>query len=130
MQKRVSAFTLVELMIVVAIVSILLAVAIPNFLQFQIKYELREESERLKAVMEQYENGEYWPCSGEWKNVKGNFFTCDVVTISKGVHDLTIHYRNKDEDRPSWELMERIAGPDSYMKFTYLLGFQSSPPKP
>ena len=43
-------FTLIELMIVVAIIGILAAIAIPNFLRFQAKSKQSEAKTNLKAV--------------------------------------------------------------------------------
>jgi type IV pilus assembly protein PilA len=43
-------FTLIELMIVVAIIGILAAIAIPNFLKFQAKSKQSEAKTNLKAV--------------------------------------------------------------------------------
>lgn len=53
MIKRVRSrkgFTLIELMIVVAIIGILAAIAIPNFLKFQAKSKQSEAKTNLKAV--------------------------------------------------------------------------------
>src|SRR5512134_2969516 len=44
-------FTLIELMIVVAIIGILAAIAIPNFLKFQAKSKQSEAKTNLKAVL-------------------------------------------------------------------------------
>jgi len=48
--KGKSGFTLIELMIVVAIIGILAAIAIPNFLKFQAKAKQSESKTNLAAV--------------------------------------------------------------------------------
>jgi type IV pilus assembly protein PilA len=44
------AFTLIELMIVVAIIGVLAAIAVPNFLKFQCKAKTSEARTNLKAL--------------------------------------------------------------------------------
>ena len=49
-QHRESGFTLIELMIVVAIIGILSSIAIPNFTRFQAKAKQSEAKTNLKAM--------------------------------------------------------------------------------
>ncbi len=50
MLRNRKGFTLIELMIVVAIIGILAAIAIPNFLKFQAKSKQSEAKTNLKAI--------------------------------------------------------------------------------
>lgn len=49
-RKLHNGFTLIELMIVVAIIGILAAIAIPNFIKFQAKAKQSEAKANLKAI--------------------------------------------------------------------------------
>ncbi|MCU0701777.1 MAG: prepilin-type N-terminal cleavage/methylation domain-containing protein [Myxococcaceae bacterium] len=61
-------FTLIELMIVVAIIGILAAIAIPNFVKFQAKGKQSEANSNLKAIFSA-QKANYPQLQGYWSDI-------------------------------------------------------------
>ena len=95
-RKLARGFTLIELMIVVAIIGILAAIAIPNFLRFQARAKQSEAKANLKAYYTAAksrfaEDGTYVCGLCDWtpeKNYRYDYFVDGTVDITDSVKGL------------------------------------------
>ena len=108
--NRKGGFTLIELMIVVAIIGILAAIAIPNFLRFQLKAKSSEGKTNLAAIRTAEES--YYSEFGVY--VSSN---ASPTTIGKNqkVQFVNADGTNKGFDRLGWS-------PEGFVFFNYAVG--------
>ena len=86
-RRRAAAFTLIELLIVVAIIAILAAIAVPNFLTAQVRAKVAKvqaDFRNVAVAMESYytDNNEYPPALG------GAFFR-ELAPLTTPVNHMT-----------------------------------------
>jgi prepilin-type N-terminal cleavage/methylation domain-containing protein len=87
MFKKMKAFTLIELLIVVAIIAILAAIAVPNFMEAQTRSKVSRafsDMRSLKTALESYriDNNRYIPDRGEDEWQTWRLLTTPVSYIS------------------------------------------------
>ncbi|MDP3234602.1 MAG: prepilin-type N-terminal cleavage/methylation domain-containing protein [Myxococcales bacterium] len=107
MTKNKKGFTLIELMIVVAIIGILAAIAIPNFIKFQAKGKQAEANSNLKAVFSA-QKATFSPNNGYWSDIgaigfqpeRGNRYLYDLgassVTVAAGAQGACAQLQMRD----------------------------------
>jgi prepilin-type N-terminal cleavage/methylation domain-containing protein len=85
MPKR--AFTLIELLIVVAIIAIVAAIAVPNFLEAQTRSKIARAKADMATIATDWDSGLYGVTGllGEWKTYAS--LSTPVAFISAGPHD-------------------------------------------
>ena len=115
MKKNQKGFTLIELMIVVAIIGILAAIAIPNFLRYQLKSKTAEAKTNMGAIKTSQE---------AFKAERDYYATCAPNPIA-GV--------NADGAKQGWDVnagdgfSEIGFQPSSNVYYTYAVGIVGGP---
>ncbi|MBE2253665.1 MAG: prepilin-type N-terminal cleavage/methylation domain-containing protein [Myxococcus sp.] len=92
MTNKKKGFTLIELMIVVAIIGILAAIAIPNFIKFQAKGKQAEANSNLKGIFSA-QKATFSPNNGYWSDIgaigfqpeRGNRYLYDLGPVAMDV---------------------------------------------
>jgi type IV pilus assembly protein PilA len=105
--NRKGGFTLIELMIVVAIIGILAAIAIPNFLRFQLKAKSSEGKTNLAAIRTAEES--YY---SEFGNYVSSSASPTTTLLNKKTAFVNADGANKGFDRLGWS-------PEGWVFFNY-----------
>jgi type IV pilus assembly protein PilA len=107
--NRKGGFTLIELMIVVAIIGILAAIAIPNFLRFQLKAKSSEGKTNLAAIRTAEES--FYSEFGEYVSA---IASPDTIGFNKKTAFVNEDPTNEGFDQLGWS-------PEGYVFFNYVV---------
>ncbi len=80
--RKQNGFTLIELMIVVAIVGILAAIAIPAYQDFQVRSKISEVLATMGACKTTV--AEYFASNGDWQTLSGTPISADLCGDAAG----------------------------------------------
>jgi prepilin-type N-terminal cleavage/methylation domain-containing protein len=87
MKQTSQGFTLIELMIVVAIVAILTTIAYPNYRDYVIRGQLVDATQGLSAVRANMER--YYQDNRSYQLIPGFPLPCDATPIASGKFNIT-----------------------------------------
>ena len=91
--RKQEGFTLIELMIVVAIIGILAAIAIPNFLQYQMKSRQSEAKTNLGAIK---------TSEVSWQGERGCFLTVALAPTNAPASGVKMQPQNWNAAASAW----------------------------